>query len=54
MFIRKYAESMHEMNQRIILEYESRIQEMSMFADPRVPLLYLFLDRLRMFKNIYT
>lgn len=54
MFIRKYAESMHEMNQRIILEYETRIQEMSMFADPRVPLLYLFLDRLRMFKNIYT
>jgi hypothetical protein len=54
MFIRKYAESMHEMNQRIILEYETRIDEMTLFTDPRVSLLVLFLDRIRTYKNIYT
>ena len=54
MFIRKYAQRMHEMNQEIILEYQTRLGTMEAFVDPRVPLLVLFLERLRTCQNLYT
>ncbi len=53
-FMRSYAEAMHQKNTEIIIKYLMKAKKYEKFADPRIPLLILYLDKLKTYKNIYT
>lgn len=53
-FMRNYAEEMHRKNQQIIMQYKRQAKRFDKYVDPRIPLLILYLDKLKTYENIYT
>ena len=55
MFIRKYSEKIHQLNQDVLIDFEMRFAQQQLeYEDPRIPLFILYLEKLNQYQSMYT